>query len=136
MPADMPPPTRQFNLGALSQTIFQKIEVTCRSRFFTLTEQSQNIFHTNHAETSPAKQLLMPGPLIAGKVIQAVNHSGTDRVEMNITDQFEQVIIGIANYGFVAVLKQMAAAIMPQIKHNGVAGQQAPHQTSQGLHRR
>ena len=46
---------------------------------------------------------------------------------MNVTHQFQQIGILLAKDGFVAVLKQMAMAVMPPIVGNGITGQQTPH---------
>jgi hypothetical protein len=46
---------------------------------------------------------------------------------MEIPDQLQQVGIGLAKHRFVAVLEEMAMAIVPAIEVTCIAGQQSFH---------
>jgi len=52
---------------------------------------------------------------------------------MNITGQFQQIEIFLADDRLVAVLKEMAPSLVAQVEVDRVAGHQAPHAFGKGL---
>ena len=52
---------------------------------------------------------------------------------MDITGQFQQVEIFLTDDRLLAVLKKMAAPLVPEVEVDGVAGHQAPQAPGQGL---
>jgi len=59
--------------------------------------------------------------------IEACHETDTEGIQMNITDQFEQVRLLFAEYGFVAVLKEVVGPLVALVERNGVAGKKASH---------
>jgi len=55
---------------------------------------------------------------------------------VDVTNQFEEVLVLVAYYGFVPVLKEMAGAMMTKVECDGIGGEQAPHQLRQPRLRR
>jgi len=51
---------------------------------------------------------------------------------MNVSNQFSQIAIFLAENGFVTILKKLSAAFMPVIEIDGIAGQKPPHQRGNG----
>ena len=52
---------------------------------------------------------------------------------MDITGQFKQIEVFLADDRLVAILKEMASSFVPQVEVDRVAGHQAPHTPGQGL---
>jgi hypothetical protein len=50
---------------------------------------------------------------------------------MDIANQFQKIGVFFANYRFVAILEEMAIAVVTTIKVNGITGQQTTHETRQ-----
>lgn len=67
------------------------------------------------------------------QLLQRVDDPGAQRIEMDIANQFEQIGILIADYRFVAILKQMPAALVPHVENDGIAGQQTTHEMAEGV---
>ena len=51
---------------------------------------------------------------------------------MDITGQFQQIEVFLADDRLIAVLKEMAPSLVPQVEVDRVAGHQAPHAPGQG----
>jgi hypothetical protein len=59
-------------------------------------------------------------PPLAGPL----DHCGSDRIEMNVTNQFQKITIPIAHDRLVAPLKQMPPTAVDLVKAPHVAGEQ------------
>ncbi|GAB7025553.1 hypothetical protein JCM15764A_08010 [Geotalea toluenoxydans] len=46
---------------------------------------------------------------------------------MNIADKLKKIRVFLTNYGFVAILEKMTAAVMTQVEDHCIACQQATH---------
>jgi hypothetical protein len=75
----------------------------------------------------------MTGPRVSIQVTQLFYHIRTQRIQVNVTHQLQQVGIRVAEYGFVAVLKYVTTAAMMAVVVTGVTSQQRRHQFGQGL---
>jgi hypothetical protein len=56
-----------------------------------------------------------------------------NRVEMDVTDQLEEINILLTKYGLESILKEVSNPPMPPIKMDGVACQQAAHGVGERL---
>ncbi len=70
-----------------------------------------------------AQQNAMSAPPVVVQSIEVANSSGAQRIKVNIPDQFQQIGLLVTDNGFVAVLKQVAAATMTEIESGGMSGQ-------------
>jgi len=50
---------------------------------------------------------------------------------VNIANQFEKIRLLFANDRFIAIMEEMAAAVMPQVKIDRIPGKEATHQKGQ-----
>jgi hypothetical protein len=71
----------------------------------------------------------MAGP---GILIGKSNHSGPDGVEVDVTDQFQQVAVGIDQQRLVPPLKQMTVPLVLAIDELGVAKPDILHDAGEG----
>jgi hypothetical protein len=69
--------------------------------------------------------------MIAVQVSQVCHESRTDGIQVDIPYKFAEVGILFANNGLVAVLKEVAVPFVAPIKCDGIAREQAPHETWQ-----
>jgi hypothetical protein len=53
---------------------------------------------------------------------------GSQRIEMNVTDQLPKIHILIADDGMITVLKQMPMSKMAKVISHGVTGEKPPHE--------
>jgi hypothetical protein len=53
---------------------------------------------------------------------------GSQRIQMNVTDQLPKIDLFIADDGMITVLKQMPMPMMAKIVGHSVAGQEPSHQ--------
>lgn len=79
-----------------------------------------------------AHQHPIPGIGIRIQIRQILDHFGPQRVQVNGAHQFQLIGVFLALDGFVAILKQVAAAVMSSIKADHITGQQPAHQGGQG----
>jgi hypothetical protein len=56
---------------------------------------------------------------------------GPEGIEVNITHQFQEIRILLAENGFVSVLKERAVSSVAPIVGDGIAGEQPPHEGGQ-----
>lgn len=71
----------------------------------------------------------MTGPEV---LIRKSNHSGPDRVEVDVTDQFQQIAVGIDQERLVPPLKQMTGPLVFAIDELGVAKPDILHDAGKG----
>ena len=64
----------------------------------------------------------MAGERVSIEFVNAGYKFGAYRIEVNITDQLEQIGILLTQYGFAAVLKKPSAAAMPAVKAHCITG--------------
>jgi len=70
----------------------------------------------------------MPTPWVTLKSIQTVDLPRSQWIEMDVTHEFLEVGILLADDGLVAVLKQVPDPSMPMIEGDGVPSQKPPHE--------
>ena len=46
---------------------------------------------------------------------------------MNVTDQFQKIVVFITDYGLVAILEKMAVPVVPGIVSDGITGKETSH---------
>jgi hypothetical protein len=68
--------------------------------------------------------------------IEVPNYSCTERIEVNVADQFEKVWFLFTEDGFVAVLEEMAGSFVTPVERDGIAGQEATHDAGNGRNAR
>jgi hypothetical protein len=98
--------------------------------------QSAGKTHHNLFGGLPSKRMFsqqhaMPTPTVKVQSIHIGHESGAQRVEVDVTDQFQQIDFFLTDDGFVAVLKQVPAALVSKIERRGVSGQQSAHETGE-----
>ena len=69
----------------------------------------------------------MAAKWIGPQRIHIRNQLGSQRIQMNVPHQLEQIGIFLAQDRFVAVLKQVSMASMAPVEACGASGQQSPH---------
>src|SRR4030042_2973198 len=69
----------------------------------------------------------MPAIWVSIQFLKPGNNAGTDRVQVNIPDEFLQIGIFLAYNGFVTILEQMAVALVAAIKTDGVTSKEPSH---------
>jgi hypothetical protein len=74
----------------------------------------------------------MAAPGVPIKFVYRFDEAGPQRIEMNISNQFEKVVFLVANNRLVPVLEKMAGAMVPEVEGHCVPGQKSPHEISQG----
>jgi len=67
------------------------------------------------------------GKRVLLQLIQIRNQSCPQRIQVNISHQLEKIGLFLTQYGFIAVLKKVAAALMSSIVPHGMTGQESPH---------
>jgi hypothetical protein len=74
----------------------------------------------------------MAGPRVSVQRTKILHRRGAHGVEMEITDQLEQVRFFLAQDGLVAILKEIPVAVVPAVERPRVSGQEAAHDRRQG----
>jgi len=62
----------------------------------------------------------MAAPRITVQFNYALDETSTQRVKVNVADQFEKIRVFLADDRLVTVLEQMAASVMAQVECDGV----------------
>ena len=73
----------------------------------------------------------MTRPGIGVEAINGFYKVGSQGVQVDIANQFDEVRIFFANDRLVTVLEQMAPSLVPQVEGNGIAGQESSHEGGQ-----
>jgi hypothetical protein len=60
---------------------------------------------------------------ISAQCLHVFYQSGTKRVQMDVSNKFEQVGLFLAKYRFVTILKKVAMTAVPSVKIDGMPGQ-------------
>jgi len=74
----------------------------------------------------------MPAIRIAVQSGQIRNHSGPERIQVNVTNQLLQIGLFLAYDGFIPVLQQMPMPLVTAVETDYIPGQQSPHQSGEG----
>jgi hypothetical protein len=69
----------------------------------------------------------MTRPGIPVQLPQILNHPSSQRIQVNVSHEFQQVRILLANNRFVTILEEVATPLMSLIEINGMPGQQTLH---------
>lgn len=69
----------------------------------------------------------MPAPWIPIQFLEIFYQAGSQWIEMDIADQFQEVRGFFADDGFVSVLKQMTCPLVPLVEGDGIPGHQFAH---------
>ena len=56
------------------------------------------------------------------------DNASPDRVQVNIANQFPQIVIFLADNGFVPILKKLAVAFVPVVEADCVSSKKSSHQ--------
>jgi hypothetical protein len=72
------------------------------------------------------------GVRIAGKIGKVLDDSRSKGIEMNVTDEFRQIGVFLAENGFVPILKELAVAAMPFVKRDRMTGKETGHHRVEG----
>ena len=67
-------------------------------------------------------------PLIPVQFGQVGHESRPDRIQMDVTHEFSEIGVLLADNGLVAILEQVAIPLVPPIEVDGMAGEQASHE--------
>lgn len=69
----------------------------------------------------------VPAPGVAAEFLDGLNDPCADGIEMDVADQGQEVVVFVAENGFVAVLEQVAGSFVPAVVVLGVPGEEFPH---------
>jgi hypothetical protein len=70
----------------------------------------------------------MPTPWVLIQLGNRFYQTHPQWIQMNITDQFKQVGVFLADDRFVAILKEMPRSFVLEVEDNRVTGQKTPHE--------
>ena len=72
----------------------------------------------------------MAGPRVPIQLVNGPHDLRSNGIEMNVPDQFQKIGVFLTEDGFVAVLVEIAGAMMAVIEVNSIAGEEASHQVA------
>jgi hypothetical protein len=70
----------------------------------------------------------MTAPSAKIKLIHIARYSCPQRIEMNVTNQFQKIRLFFAHNRLVAILKEMAGPPVPKIESDGIPGEETTHE--------
>jgi len=73
----------------------------------------------------------MPAPWIPVQFGRILHKTCTNRIQVNVPNQFLEISIFLANDGLIAILEQMPVSGMPQIVRNRIPREKASHKSRQ-----
>ena len=73
----------------------------------------------------------MTRPGIEVETINSFYKVGSQGVQVDIANEFEEVRIFLAHDRLVTVLEEMAPSVVPQVEGDGIAGQESSHEGGQ-----
>jgi hypothetical protein len=83
-------------------------------------------------ERPVAEQDGMAGPGVVVQGVDADGEAGTDRVEVDVADEFEQVRFLLDQCVLEAVLEEVSGAVVAGVERTGVAAEEALHEVGEG----
>jgi hypothetical protein len=113
------------------EAIGQKTSVELPGQLFASREKVQDGFLRNQASAALSDKFGMTTPGKPVKIFKTNDHPRTNRIQVNIPHQFEEIRIFVTDDGFITVLKEMSGPIVAQIENDSIAGQQTPHESGQ-----
>ena len=69
----------------------------------------------------------MPAERIPAKIIKVLDEAPTDRVEVDVTDKFQEVVIFLAENGLEAILEEMSMPAVSMVKPKSISGEVTLH---------
>ena len=112
----------------LVNSISYKPEIMRTGLACVLPKTGQNLVHDLSLQFSRSHECGMAAPLVFVQRLHIRHNVCAQGIEMNISDQFEQVGFLLADNGLVPVLENMPGAAMPSIESNGISGEQTAHE--------
>lgn len=64
------------------------------------------------------------------EVLHGGDDAGTDRVEVDVADKLQEIGLFVADDGLVAVLEELAAALVPPVEGDDITRKEPPHELS------
>ena len=74
----------------------------------------------------------MTGPGIHTQPVHVLDNASTQRIEVNVSGQLQEIRIVLTNYGLVSVLEKMAIPFVPAIEIYYISREEFSHAGSQG----
>jgi hypothetical protein len=65
---------------------------------------------------------------------EVLRQSGPQRIEVDVTDQLQEVGVLLADDGLIAILEEMARPVVSQVEINGVPGKEPAHERPETGH--
>jgi hypothetical protein len=75
----------------------------------------------------------MTAPGICSQGGEVFDHTGSNRIEMDIPCEFQKVRVILTDNGLVAILKHVTVAFVPSIEVDHVTGKNLPHTISKAM---
>jgi len=69
----------------------------------------------------------MTCPRIFIEGLQIFDHFCSQWIQMDVSNQFQEIRIFFTNHRFISILKEMAAAFVSFVKRDGISGHKPPH---------
>jgi hypothetical protein len=75
----------------------------------------------------------MAGPFIGVQFGQRRYDACSNRIQVDVPDEFQQIGVFLTDNGFKTVLEEVAAPVMTKVEFDGIPGQEALHHFGQDL---
>ncbi len=119
----------QFRPPSLPGALFHEFPVGVPRFLCCFVELQQNIIDIHPRAFSLVHDCAVPAPGIAVQFFQGLYFAGSKRIEMDVANQGKEIIVFIAEDGFVAVLEEMAGAAVTSVEVQGVPGEELAHES-------
>jgi hypothetical protein len=73
------------------------------------------------------------GPRIVVQFFHVLNDLCSDRIEVDVTNKSEEIVVFVAKDGFIAILEEMSCAVMASIEVYSVPGEEFFHNCRNAL---
>jgi len=77
------------------------------------------------------KEIIMAAPSVRVKFFRSLDDSGTERIEVNIADEFHEVDILVTDDRGIAVLEKVTSPVVSFVVTCGMTGQETAHESGQ-----
>jgi len=74
----------------------------------------------------------MPGPWVTFQLVNIVDNTCSNRIQVNISHKLEEVFVLIANDRLVTVLEEVSASVVAQVECDSIAREKTTHESRQG----
>lgn len=108
-------------------------EKAAASRAHLVAEPRQNRLRILPGKLDVSHQGAVAAPRIHDQPGEIAYEPGTNRVEMNVSNQSEEIRLVIHHLGSVSIFEEMTHPLIPLVEANRIAGQEALHDSREPL---